>query len=216
MNTLRLYQAMLNASLKPTAMRVMVAILSKILSYCKTSDNIAFSQLESLTGLRSDKIKAGLQDLEKAGLIIIKQGKYGRIITLNPALIQTTPQKTKPAQSFDSSPCIEYPAQLSLNERKQARSKLDGLPPEGVQTILSILKAKLDTTDIKSPIAYLSGLIKRYRAGNLTASTIAPIFKPKIGIKKKGADDTPAARRAHDLMLAKLLNETSSVGEYGV
>lgn len=85
-----------------------------------------------------------------------------------------------------------------------------------MQTILSILKAQLETTNIKSPIAYLSGLIKRYRAGNLTASTIAPVFKPKIGIKKQGADDTPAARRAHDLMLAKLLNETSSVGEYGV
>lgn len=185
MNTLPIYQAMLSASLKPTALRVMVAILSKTVGYFKTSDDIATSQLEKLTGLRRDKILVALNELKNAGLIHWHKGRYGRVITLNPTL-------TKAHQS------------QQRKQPKQPETTYKNLTPKIAQTIMQLWQQALQKRTIHNPKAYLNSLIQRYHNGKLHIPKTLTA-QAKYGIQPQGAEDTPEAQKRHDLMLQRLL-----------
>lgn len=170
-------------------MRVMVAILSKTVGYFKTSDDIATSQLEKLTGLRRDKILVALNDLKNAGLIRYHKGRYGRVITLNPTLTKAhKPQSNK--------------------QPKHTKTSQKDLTPQVAQTIMQLWQQALQKRTIHQPKAYLNSLIQRYHDGKLHIPK-ALNLKPKYGIQSQGAEDTPEAKHRHDSMLRKLLANSS-------
>lgn len=127
--------------------------------------------------------------------------------------IKTTTNKTTTRDvaggELDNQP-LNYPKQLTLLEVNQAKQKLDGITPKAAQDILTLLNQALESNRVtKSKIGYLCGLIKRHRSGTLEPlQTNEPeTYIPTFGIQKQGAEDTPAARRAHDLMLEQLLRQ---------
>lgn len=116
---------------------------------------------------------------------------------------------------------LEYPDHLQPEEQQAARTHLDGIQPKDAQNILSLWQHAIASNKIKSSVVgYLVGLVRRFRSGTLEPLRHAGAgysevvsFKPSFGILKQGAEDTPAARQAHDVMLSGLLKQSGGTGE---
>lgn len=116
---------------------------------------------------------------------------------------------------------LTYPETIKPEERQAAIKQLDGIQPKAAQDILTLWQHAIANNKIKSSVVgYLVGLVKRFRSGTLEplrsvgAEVVSSTgYKPSFGILKQGAEDTPAARQAHDAMLAKLLKQSGNAGE---
>lgn len=127
-------------------------------------------------------------------------------------LITTDKTTTDVVGGVDASSekALRYPDTLSVNDQQEAQEKLSGIHSNDAQTILDLWRHALSNQIIRKPLGYLMGIIKNYRAGDLNTECLQT-YQPSFGIKPQGAEDTPAARAAHDRRLAELLGERGLV-----
>lgn len=95
--------------------------------------------------------------------------------------LTTQPTRTKTEQPVQQAVVVSsdlsslpYPEHFTPTERQQAARVLDGLHPELASDCLQLLKLRLQSGRVKSPLAYLNQLGKAARAGHLDRSLLAP------------------------------------------
>jgi phage replication O-like protein O len=77
------YDALLIYKLNQTQRLVMDALIRKLWGWQKKEDDIALSQLATMTRLKEPHISIALNDLAKLSLITKKRGRYGQFISIN-------------------------------------------------------------------------------------------------------------------------------------
>lgn len=116
----------------------------------------------------------------------------------------TEPEAAVTPKADDCGGGLVFPSALSDKQQRVASQRLNGLALGDQQDCLNVLDAAIRDCRAKDPIAYLVGLVRKCRKGELTMplaanpSPLAQVVKPSLAVERSNqlAEDAHLARLA--------------------